>query len=49
MFVTICVQGFGHYMLEATPTVRERGVLIGYDARHNSSRSEVNIQLFQVI
>ncbi|ELU07916.1 hypothetical protein CAPTEDRAFT_179932 [Capitella teleta] len=31
-------QGFGHYMLKVTPNVKDRGVVIGYDARHNSRR-----------
>lgn len=31
-------QGFSKYMLEVTPEVRDRGVVIGYDGRHNSFR-----------
>lgn len=31
-------QGFAKYMLSATPDVKEKGVIIGYDARHNSRR-----------
>lgn len=31
-------QGFSVYMLELSPTVRKRGVIIGFDARHNSKR-----------
>lgn len=31
-------QGFSKYMLEATPDAKQKGVIIGYDARHNSKR-----------
>ena len=31
-------QGFAKYMLEVTPYVVDKGVIIGYDARHNSRR-----------
>lgn len=31
-------QGFSAYIKEATPSVKERGVIIGFDARHNSKR-----------
>ena len=32
-------QGFGKYLLEAQESVvREKGVVIGFDARHNSAR-----------
>jgi len=35
---SLWLQGFAKYMLDTTPTVRQHGVAIGHDARHNSLR-----------
>ena len=34
----LMLQGFAKYILSTTPDVMQKGVIIGYDARHNSTR-----------
>ena len=39
-------QGFGKYILSALPDAKTKGVVIGFDGRHNSYRYTFKSKLF---